>query len=122
MNAIYADELRVAYEQGRRNFRHWELAHADLRWLRIPGACLYGANLRGADLRNCDLTGVDLRAADLRCAYFGGADMTDADLRGANLHDVDLAGTCLERRRGSSGHKTWIFRKEHHNAYVGLWY
>lgn len=69
-------------------------------WLRLPGADLAYMDLRdaclfGADLRNANLQGADLRGADLRYADLRGAHLLCADLDGARVEPVAAAGACL---------------------------
>ena len=64
-----ADEFKIAYKGGRRDFSNVVFVH--------------GADLRGEDLWRVNLRGADLRGADLEYA-----DLVYADLRGADLRDV----------------------------------
>ena len=104
-------DVIVAYQEGQRDFRGWNLQRANLIrarlmranliWANLFVADLTGANLRQADLRFADLRGANLEEANLRRAVLRGADfrgakLEKADLRGADLRGADLREANLE--------------------------
>ncbi|MEL6342161.1 MAG: pentapeptide repeat-containing protein [Myxococcota bacterium] len=66
------------------------LPGADLAYMDLRDACLFGADLRNANLQGADLRGADLRYADLR-----GAHLLCTDLDGARVELAAAEGACL---------------------------
>lgn len=78
------------------NLREAKIMNADLRYAILSKAYLYGANLESANLRKANLTGSDLRKAILSNANLSGANFSNADLRGADLRKANLAEVNLK--------------------------
>lgn len=68
---------------------------ADLRWADLQGSTLIDVNLKHADLRYADLSNVDLSYADLSYADLRYANLKASNLRYANLHGANLQGVNL---------------------------
>jgi serine/threonine protein kinase, bacterial len=107
---LNAEELMVAYLQGRRDFTSHDLEHLRLKKVDLNGSMFHGANLRQTNFHGANLTAADfgranlcqavLRDANLTRAYLSNADLQDADLRGADLRgayllNANLRGTNL---------------------------
>jgi len=102
----------VAREKSPLFLRHADLRYAELLFLELPCANLYGARLSGtkavsAKFEGANLGHCDIRAADLMKASFAGADLGFADFTGAfcalarfdgaNCYAADFSGTSLRR-------------------------
>ncbi len=111
---MHPQVLSQRYAQGEKDFRHLDMAGADLSGVILAGADLrgsnlQGANLHGANLSRCRLHGVNLRGASLRMANLRGAHLPKSnlslctlvwcDLTGANLQDADLRHAILDQPR-----------------------
>jgi serine/threonine protein kinase, bacterial len=107
---ISADELRMAYLKGDRDFMSQDLSSLRLKRMDLTGAMFHGANLTKVNLSGATLTGVDfgrtslvranLRDSMMSRAYLSNADLQEADLRGADLRgayliNANLRGTNL---------------------------
>jgi serine/threonine protein kinase, bacterial len=107
---LSADELRMAYLRGDRDFMSQDLSNLRLKRMDLTGAMFHGANLTKVNLHGATLTGVDfgrtslvranLRDAMMSRAYLSNADLQEADLRGADLRgayliNANLRGTNL---------------------------
>jgi uncharacterized protein YjbI with pentapeptide repeats len=105
-----AEQLRAAYARGERDFRHWNLAGADLSNLDLHDADLQranlrGANLRGADLAGANLEGVDVTGADLSATNLLGTIVADANFELAKLRGIGtgweaVTGVPLQKEMG----------------------
>lgn len=107
---LTADELRMAYFKGTRDFTQKDLSNLKLKRVDLTGSMFHGANLTKINLSGSNLAGVDfgrsslvranLRDAMLVKAYLSNADLQEADLRGADLRgayllNANLRGTNL---------------------------
>ncbi|NER79440.1 MAG: protein kinase [Leptolyngbya sp. SIO1D8] len=102
---LTADDLKLSYTKGRRDFSMQTLSSINLQKVNLSGsnfteAKLQNANLQNADLSEAnfgraDLTKASLRGANLGRTYFSNANLQGADLRGANLNYASLANTNL---------------------------
>lgn len=107
---LTADELRMAYLKGTRDFTQKDLSHLKLKRIDLTGAMFHGSNLTKINLVGANLAGVDfgrtslvranLRDSLLAKAYLSNADLQEADLRGADLRgayllNANLRGTNL---------------------------
>jgi serine/threonine protein kinase, bacterial len=107
---ISADELRMAYLKGDRDFMSQDLSNLRLKRMDLTGAMFHGANLTKVNMTGATLSGVDfgrtslvranLRDAIMARAYLSNADLQEADLRGADLRgayllNANLRGTNL---------------------------
>nr|WP_319633168.1 serine/threonine-protein kinase [Romeriopsis navalis] len=105
-----ADELRMAYLKGTRDFTSKDLTGLKLKRMDLTGSMFHGANLTRVNLHGANLAGVDfgrtsmvrasLRDANMAKAYLSNADLQEADLRGADLRgayllNANLRGTNL---------------------------
>jgi hypothetical protein len=75
------------------------LEEAQLRFVHLQGADLYGADLRGANLSLADLRWTDLSMSNLEGARLRKADLHRADLSEANLHGAFMTRANLQGAR-----------------------
>jgi serine/threonine-protein kinase len=102
---LNAEELKLSYTKGRRDFSMLTLNAIDLQKASLNGsnfteaklqkANFQNANLTGANFGRADLTNASLKGAELGRAYFSNANLQGADLRGCTLHYATLSGANL---------------------------
>ncbi|NET35225.1 MAG: protein kinase [Cyanothece sp. SIO1E1] len=105
LTKIDAENLRIAYLKGRRDFSHHDLSQvslqrADLIDANFNQSKLIRTNLQGASLAKVNfgratLNYAILRDADLGRAYFANANLQETDLRGADLSYAHLTNANL---------------------------
>ena len=98
MDAIMACRRQSISLEECRNDRP-NLARADLRGARLPGAILCGARLDRANLSGARLSKVNLSGASLSRVILTGARLEGADLSGTRLSDANLCRAKLDRAK-----------------------
>jgi len=129
---LSADDVKLTYLKGRRDFSSQILSGVDLQKVSLPGISLsqtelvkanfQGADLSGANFGRANLTKASLRNAKLGRAYFNyanlegvdlrGADLSyaclsNANLRGANLCGADLTGALISEDQLDMARTNW---------------
>lgn len=97
-----AQDLRIAFELGRRDFTKAELANADLSGMNLSGIHLRQANLQGANL-----TAANLQKSDLSGANLQGANLTQTDLQRSNLTRSNLQQAKLDHTNLHGANLSW---------------
>lgn len=92
---LTAEELKAAYNKGRRDFSMQVLTAITLPKVTLTGSNFTEAKLQNANLQNADLNGANLGRADLSKASLRGANLGRTYLNHANLQGADLRGANL---------------------------
>lgn len=89
---LTADNLKLSYAKGRRDFSMQSLNSADLQKTTLAGGNFTQSKLQKANFQNTDLNGANFGRADLTQASFRGANLGRAYFSNANLQGADLRG------------------------------
>ena len=92
---LTADQLKMAYAKGRRDFSMQTLSSINLPKVPLAGSNFTQSKLQKANFQNADLSGANFGRADLTKANFRGANLGRAYFSNANFQGADLRGASL---------------------------